>query len=98
MQIKSDPKHGFVALNLMHVAERQYYHLIDIYGSLTKSWKFQIFAGGFLVTIIFGTGQSGPDFSEMNNDADLIFIAVWQQMMGFSNMANLIVRVDHTAT
>ena len=25
----------------------------------------------------------------MNNDADLIFIAVWQQMIGFSNMANL---------
>ena len=25
----------------------------------------------------------------MNNDADLIFIAVWQQMIGFSDMANL---------
>ena len=25
----------------------------------------------------------------MNNDADLIFIAVWQQMTGFSNMTNL---------
>ena len=33
--------------------------------------------------------QSGPGFSEMNNDADLIFIAVWQQMIGFANMANL---------
>ena len=34
--------------------------------------------------------QSGPDFSEMNNDADTIFIAViavWQQMIGFLNMA-----------
>ena len=56
-----------------------------IYGSLTKSWKIEIFAGGFLVTIY----HTGPDFSEMNNDADLIFIAVWQQMIGFSNMANL---------
>ena len=36
----------------------------------------------------------------MNNDADLIFIAMWQQMMGFLNMANiyLIWMVDHTAT
>ena len=25
----------------------------------------------------------------MNNDADLIFTAVWQQMIGFSNVANL---------
>ena len=25
----------------------------------------------------------------MNNDGDLIFIAVWQQMIGFSNMAYL---------
>ena len=25
----------------------------------------------------------------MNNDADFIFIAMWQQMIGFSNMANL---------
>ena len=25
----------------------------------------------------------------MNNDADLIFIAVRQQLIGFSNMANL---------
>ena len=25
----------------------------------------------------------------MNNDADLIFVAVWQQMIGFSNMADL---------
>ena len=25
----------------------------------------------------------------MNNDADLNFIAVWQQMLGFSNIANL---------
>ena len=33
--------------------------------------------------------QSGPDFSEMNNDADLIFITVWQQVIRFSNMANL---------
>ena len=47
-----------------------------IYGSLTKFWKFQIFAGGFLVTIIFGTGLSlCPDFSEMTNNADLIFKA-----------------------
>ena len=63
---------------------------LKIYGSLTKSWKFEIFAGGFLFTIIFGTGigQPGPDFSEMNNDADLIFIAVWQQMTDFSNVAN----------
>ena len=29
-----------------------------------------------------------PDFSEMNKDADLIFISVWQQMIGFSNRAN----------
>ena len=32
--------------------------------------------------------QSDLDSSEMNN-ADLIFIAVWQRMIGFSNMANL---------
>ena len=25
----------------------------------------------------------------MNNDADSIFTAVWQQMIGFSNMSNL---------
>ena len=28
-------------------------------------------------------------FSEMNNDADLIFIAVWQQMIDFPNADNL---------
>ena len=33
--------------------------------------------------------QSDPDFSEMNNDADFIFIVVWQHMIGVSNMANL---------
>ena len=33
--------------------------------------------------------QSDPDFSEMDNDANLIFIAVWQQMLRFSNMADL---------
>ena len=44
-----------------------------------------IFAGGLLVTINFSTGIS---FSEMNNDADFLFIAVRQQMIGFSDMAN----------
>ena len=58
-----------------------------IYGSLTKSWKFEIFAGGFLVTIIFGSISLAYIFSDMNNDADLIFKAVWQQMIEFSNMA-----------
>ena len=53
------------------------------YGFLTKAWKFEIFAEGFLVTIIFGI------ITETNNDADLIFIAVWQQMIGFSNMADV---------
>ena len=33
--------------------------------------------------------KSGPDFPEMNNDAYLSFIAVLQQMTGFSNIANL---------
>ena len=33
--------------------------------------------------------QSGPDLAEINNDADLIFSAVWQQMIGLSNVANL---------
>ena len=43
--------------------------------------------------------QSGQDFSEMNNDADLIFTAMWQEMIGFSNTANLFDWVvDHTAT
>ena len=60
-----------------------------VYNCLTKSWKFDSFAGCFLVTIVFWHRyQSSPDFSELNNDADLMFIAAWQQM-GFSNMANL---------
>ena len=50
----------------------------------------RIFAEGFLVTIIFGTGLSLAHISlEINNDADLIFTAVWQQTIGFSDMANL---------
>ena len=76
----------------MHVAEREEYHLIDdLWLVLLPILKIRNFAGGFLVTIIFSIPrvklprgqdkpvhryQSGPDFSEMNNDADLIFIMV----------------------
>ena len=35
-----------------------------IYGSLTKSWQFEIFAGGFFVTFIFGTGLSLAQISQ----------------------------------
>ena len=33
--------------------------------------------------------QSSQDVSDMKNDADSIFIAMCQQMIGFSNMAKL---------
>ena len=43
-----------------------------------------------LLAVFLSPSFSAPaDFSEMNNDADLISIAVWQQMIGFSIMANL---------
>ena len=66
----------------MHVAERQAYHLID---NLWFSYKIQFSCHHHFRHRY----QSGQEFSEMNNDADLIFIALWQQMMGFSNMVNL---------
>ena len=82
-QVKNDPQTGFYCTKLTRcmLLKGKTIIWLMIYGSLTKSRKFEIFAGGFLVTIIFRHRcQSGPDFLEMNTDADLSFIAVWQQM------------------
>ena len=61
----------------MQVAQRPDYHLVDDLRFFYKILKIPNFAGGFLVTIIFDTGLTlSPDFTEMNTDVDLIFIAV----------------------
>ena len=74
----------------MHVAERQDYHLIDDLLFSNKILKIRNFCWRFSRQHHFRHRyQSGPVFSEMKNDADLIFIAVWQQMIGFSNMTSL---------
>ena len=59
-----------------------------IYGTATKSWKLRFVFAGSHYHFRYRY-QSDPDFSEMNNDADLIFLALWRMMIGFSNMANL---------
>ena len=69
----------------MHVAERQNYDLIDDLLFAYKILKSRIFCWRFCHHLFWHRYQSGPVFSEMDNDADLIFIA----MIGFSNMANL---------
>ena len=62
---------------LMHVAERQDYHLIDDLWFAYKILKVLNFCWRFSCHHHFRhRPQSGPDFSEINNDADLIFIAV----------------------
>ena len=58
----------------MHVAERQDYHLTD------DVWFSYKILTDFLLEVFLSVSfrhrsQSGPDFSEMNNDADLTFIA-----------------------
>ena len=74
----------------MHVAERKDYHLIDDLWFSYKILKIRNFCWRFSCHHHFWHRyQSVPDFSEINNDADLIFIGVWQQLVGFSNMANL---------
>ena len=61
----------------MHVAERQDYHLIDDLWFSYKILKIRNFYQRFSCHYHFRHRyQSGPDFSEMNNDADLIFITV----------------------
>ena len=51
--------------DLMYVDERQGYHLIDdIWFSAYKILKIRFFAGGTLVTIIFGTGISLDKISQ----------------------------------
>ena len=61
----------------MHVAERQDYHLIDDLWFSYKILKIPNFCWRFSCHHHFRhRSQSGPDFSEMNNDADLIFKAV----------------------
>ena len=59
----------------MHVAERQDYHLIDDLWFSYKILKIPNFAGGFLSTSFSVPMRSGPDFSEMNSDADLILFS-----------------------
>ena len=60
-----------------------------VYGSLTKSWKFRFFfCWRFSCHHHFRHwSQFGTDFSEMYKG--LIFMAVWQQVIGFSNRANI---------
>ena len=68
---------------MTHVAEREDYHLIDdlwFSYKIRKSSKFLLeFFFFFFFFFLFchhhfrHRYQSGPDFSEMNNDADLIF-------------------------
>ena len=70
----------------MHVDERKDYHLIDDLWFSYKILKIPNFSYHHHFRHLF---QSGPDFSETNNDADLIPITVCLQMIGFSNMANL---------
>ena len=54
-----------------------------------KKKKKKKFAGHFCHHHFRYRSQSGQDFSERNNDADFTFIVVQQQIIGFSNMANL---------
>ena len=84
----------------MHVAKRQDYHLIDELWFSYKIPKIRNVCLRFSCHHHFRHRyQSDPDFSEMNNDADLIFIAVRRQMIGFSHIANLLIwMVDHTTT
>ena len=60
-------------------------------GSLIKFWEFWFFAGGFIVTIIFGTGLSLAQISQK-----WIMMLIWFFYGGvttgyrlFLNMANL---------
>ena len=78
---------------MMHVAERQDYHLIDDFKVLLQNPE-NLF--DFLLEVFLSPSFLAPVLvwsrllrKKMNNDADLIFIAEWQQMIGFSNTANL---------
>ena len=65
-QIKSDHQTWFYCTKLtwcMLLKGKTIIWLM-IYGFLTKSWKVRIFAGGFLVTIIFGNGLSLAQISK----------------------------------
>ena len=71
-----------------------------IYSSLTKSWTFWIFAGGFLVTIIFGTGLSLAQISQKWTMMVIWFSLQCDNRWSASQiwLIYMIVMVDHTAT
>ena len=67
---------------MMHVAERQDYHLIDDLWFSYKILKIPNFCWRFSCHHHFRhRPQPGPDFSKID--------LVWQQMIDFSNIANL---------
>ena len=95
LQVKNDPKRVYCTkLTWCILLKGKTIIWLMIYGSGTKSWKFK-FCWRFACHHCFRYRYYWPRFL----DADLIFIVVWEQMIGFSNMANyLIWMVDHTAT
>ena len=103
LQIKNDPQTWFYCTKwtwCMFLKCKTIIWLM-IYGFLTKSWKFSIYAGGFLVIIIFGTSLSLAQISQI-----WITMFIWFSQRCDQNrwlasqiwLIYLIVMVDHIAT